>query len=681
MLSMAVFLFAGLLFARLFSTTASATPSPQSIGSGVTILTHNDLYGNSSARDESVLVLSDGLSYDSACAACKSLGEMLWTPSQADFLPYLAHTGRDGQYWTANDCANLTSSPIPGATGHCDKQQRLPAICTNSAPYSTSIKQDNSTYWQVRLQSGETTWTTGFRDKVSFRFQGIRYAAQPERFTHSSPYEAANDTSALAFHSECVQAPNVGSEDCLFLNIWTPHLPFNTSDNNDNTTLRPVMMNIHGGAFTGGTGNDPSFDGGALASRGDVVVVNINYRLTTLGFLALNDGSINGNYGIGDQVTALDWIHANIRTFGGDPNRITILGQSAGAASVRALMASPKAIGKFAAAIPQSNLAGYAYATTYSEYYNISTEYVVAAKPILNATGCLNATSAVDCLRRIDPFVLANLSTVARYVVQDGTYITSDRLQLTGTGPTANVPLMLGFMRDDGASFITYPKSVTNTSAVLEGGGFTSQQLTPSTLDLYPTPSGPNVTTNIYNASAALTTDSEFRCLDIATAYSGALHNTFPSVYVYEFNRSYDGYDPNPPVCSAPPTSAFPNGDPSQEYFKCHSGELSYVFGTHAYMGRPDRDGLDTPMSQYALDTWASFARTYDPNPDPAFLAARGFTNTTLAVKQAGNFAKLDPENRTLRVFQWPSYTAGLEVFSSKEKCDALGLSLDYYEQ
>ncbi|WVF70060.1 hypothetical protein IAT40_004847 [Kwoniella sp. CBS 6097] len=678
MLSMAVVLFAGLLFTRLFSTTAYAIPSPQAIDSGVTILTHNDLYGNVSARDESILVLNDGLSYDAAGAACKSLGEALWTPSQADFLPYLAQSGRGGQYWTANGCAHLTSSQIPETTAQCDKQQYLPALCTNSAPYSTQEKQDNSTYWQVKIQTGEATWTTGFRDKVSFRFQGIRYAAQPQRFTHSTPYEAKNDTSALAFQSECVQAPNVGTEDCLFLNIWTPILPLDSSKNT--TTLKPVMMNIHGGAFTAGTGNDPTFDGGALASRGDVVVVNINYRLTTLGFLALEDGSTNGNYGIGDQVTALDWLHANIRAFGGDPDRITILGQSAGAASVRALLGSPKAIGKFAAAIPQSNLAGYAYASTYSEYYNISTEYEVAAKPILNATGCLNASSQVDCLRQVDPFILANLSTVARYIVQDGTYIVTDQLEVTGAGPTANVSVMLGFLRDDGAPSVVYPKTATNTSAVLAGAGFPSQLLSPSILDLYPTPSGPNITTNIYNASAAFTTDSEWRCLEIAGAYSSALHNVFPSVYVYEFNRTYDGYDPNPPVCSAPPSAAFPHGDPSAEYFKCHSGELLYVFGTDAYTGHPDRDGLDTPMSQFVVDTWASFARTHDPNPDPAFLSARGFANTTQAVNQAGKFPKLDPGNPRLRVFQWPSYQAELEIFSSKEKCNSLGLPLTYYE-
>ncbi|WRT65285.1 uncharacterized protein IL334_002228 [Kwoniella shivajii] len=444
-------------------------------------------------------------------------------------------------------------------------------------------------------------------------------------------------------------------------------------------SLKPVMMQIHGGAFTGGTGNDPSLDGGALASRGDVVVVDINYRLTTLGFLALQDGITNGNFGLGDQVTALNWIQKYIKHFGGDPNRVTIFGQSAGAGSVRALMASPQATGKFAAAIPQSNLAGLAYAATYSEYYDIATEYQVAARPILNATGCLGAASEVNCLRGIDPFVLANLSIVARFLVQDGVYIATNRLQLTGKGSTANVPVMLGFMRDDGASFITYPKTATNVTSVLGPSGFNTQ-LTPSTLALYPVPNGQNATTNVYNASAALATDGEFRCLDLATAYSGALHKTFPAIYVYEFNRSYNGYDPNPPVCQAPVEAGFPGGNPAREYFKCHSGELNYVFGTLSYLGLPDRDGYDIPMSQFVLDTWASFARTFNPNPDLQFLAARGFTNTTSIAQASGYWSMVDPEEPRLRVMQYPGYETDFYVFSNDQRCNALGLPLDYYE-
>jgi carboxylesterase type B len=445
------------------------------------------------------------------------------------------------------------------------------------------------------------------------------------------------------------------------------------------------MFQIHGGAFTGGQGSDPGLDGTGLASRGDVVVVTINYRLSTLGFLALNDGITNGNYGLGDQVTALDWVREYISSFGGDKDKITIFGQSAGAGSVRALLTSPKASGKFASAIMQSNLAGSAYASTYSDYYNISTEYSVAAQPILNATGCLNNNSRMDCLRGIDPFILVNMSTVARFVVQDGEYITEPRLQYTGNS-TANVPVMIGFMRDDGASFITYPHSpsINNVSTELANSGFTTQQLSDSTLNLYPVmpPSSifPNATTNLYNASSQVATDSEFRCLDLATAYSASIHDTFPNLYVYEFNRSYNGYDPNPPVCSAPPSSTFPLGDPNLEYFKCHSGELAYVFGNIAYNGGMDRDGLDTPFSQYVLDSWTAFARNGDPNPDSGFLQARGFVNSSEIYTRTGSWDKVTGGNVGVRLLQWEGGDRETYILGSKERCDAVGYSLDFFE-
>jgi carboxylesterase type B len=508
-------------------------------------------------------------------------------------------------------------------------------------------------------------------------------------------YEAANDTTALSFGSQCVQAGNVGSEDCLFLNIWSPYLP---KDGATSASLKPVMFLIHGGAFTGGTGSDSTFDGGGLASRGDVVLITINYRLTTLGFLALDDGVTNGNFGLADQITALDWVREHIRDFGGDPDRITIFGQSAGAASVRALMGSPKAIGKFAAAIPQSNLAGSNYAITYSQYYNLSTELSVAAEPILNATGCLNATSQVGCLRQVNAYALANLTTVARYLVVDGTYIVSDGLEVTGkssgsgSGYVANVPVMMGFMRDDGAAFIGYPKPNDTLGTFLPTQGF---QLGNATLDAFSVPSGPNSpnspnsTLDVFNASSLIATDSEFRCLDLATAYSAVNHGTIESIYFYQFNRSYQtpGYDPNAPVCDAPVEPGYPHGNPEGEYFKCHSGELYYTFGTISYQGLPPRDENDIPMAQMTLDRWAAFARNHDPNPDMDFLAARGFTNTTAEVARSGKWNKVgkndqgeDTAGETLRVLQWPSFESTFEFHSSHEQCAALGFPLDYYD-
>jgi carboxylesterase type B len=252
-----------------------------------------------------------------------------------------------------------------------------------------------------------------FRDRVSFRFLGIRYASQPQRFKYSAVYQGKNDSiSALSYGSPCVQLGVNGSEDCLFLNIWTPFLP--ADGKVSKSELKPVMFNIHGGNFSAGSGSDSSYDGGNLASRGDVVVVTINYRLTTLGFFALDDGVTNGNFGFADQIIALEWVQANIRDFGGDPDKITIMGQSAGAAAVRALLASPKSIGKFVAAIPQSNPGGSNIASADSVYYTIPEEVSISGTPILTATGCINATSHLDCLRAYDAQALVELSTVAK---------------------------------------------------------------------------------------------------------------------------------------------------------------------------------------------------------------------------------------------------------------------------
>jgi carboxylesterase type B len=206
------------------------------------------------------------------------------------------------------------------------------------------------------------------------------------------------------------------------------------------------MFWIHGGAFTSGTANDPIFDGGNIASRGDVVMVAINYRLSTLGFLALDDGVTRGNYGFSDQINALDWVRNNIEDFGGDPDRITIFGQSAGAASVRAMLASPKSIGKFTGAIPQSNLGGGGYGTTYSLWLSTADVMKIAVNSILNTTNCSTAVSQLDCLQHVSAASLVT-GIVARYLVVDGTYLTSSSLILNGTGANlSNIHLMQGLI-------------------------------------------------------------------------------------------------------------------------------------------------------------------------------------------------------------------------------------------
>jgi len=298
------------------------------------------------------------------------------------------------------------------------------------------------------------------------------------------------------------------------------------------------MFWIHGGAFTSGTGADSTMDGGSLASRGDVVLVTINYRLSTLGFLSLNDGVITGNYGLADQIVALEWVQQNIAAFGGDPDRVTIFGQSAGAASVRALLASPKAARKFAAAIPMSNLAGADYATTYSLYYTPEEEVSVVGNSIVSSVQCANVTDVHACLRAVPAQTLVTLPSIARFLVVDGDILTSSGLQVTGKGTTAHVPTMWGHMRFDGAAFIGYPQAGQSLLSALQPviGSMSADAINSG---MFPVPSGPNSTLNIFNVTARVATDVEFRCLDQATAVSAVKHNVFPQTFFYSVYRSY----------------------------------------------------------------------------------------------------------------------------------------------
>ncbi len=515
--------------------------------------------------------------YEDAVSGCQALGGQLWSPelkpasiqANLDYLVYQKKAEASSQFWVAPQ-GGRNDSQIIDVLGHvtlASSSQQFPALCTQSAPYSNATSADTSERWQVRVGANNET-LTGFRDRLSFRFLGVRYAPQPRRFTYPVAYTGSGaTTSATRFGSQCVQGANSGSEDCLFLNVFTPYLP--ASPDAKKEDLKPVMFWIHGGAFTGGMGSDPIFDGGSLASRGDVVIVTINYRLTTLGFLALADGVTNGNFGLADQIVALDWVRTHIRAFGGDPDRITIFGQSAGVGSVRAMMASPQAVGKFAAAIPLSNLGGINYGSTYSRYYTVAQAVDRTATAILRATNCTHATSQVDCLRAVPAATLASLSTVARFLVVDGTYLTTAELPLS-SGPRLPFQLMMGTMRDDGAPFITYPNT-TDEAAYLSAAGFA----VPPPL-VFPVPHiGPNQTLDLYNMSSRLATDGIFRCVDQATVYAGLRSGRFGAVYYYEFDRSYQtGGWPGTDVCNAPITADRPHGDPDKPYFKCHSGEL-----------------------------------------------------------------------------------------------------------
>ncbi|USP79412.1 uncharacterized protein yc1106_06686 [Curvularia clavata] len=183
---------------------ALAAPNPRTLGSDLTILTHNDLYA-------ATLVLGAWQPHDKAQTTCEQLSEDLWEPDNSTdfgFLMYLkySHTSeKPGLYW------------IGGR-----------ALCSQSAVLSFPEKDDTSEKWQVAVNAG-TASILGSRDKLSFRFRGIKYAAEPQRFTYSKYKEPDGNISALTYGSGCINT-YCGTtldcrEDCLFLNIWTPTLP------------------------------------------------------------------------------------------------------------------------------------------------------------------------------------------------------------------------------------------------------------------------------------------------------------------------------------------------------------------------------------------------------------------------------------------------------------------------
>jgi para-nitrobenzyl esterase len=219
-------------------------------------------------------------------------------------------------------------------------------------------------WWLMLVGSAIAFQNGGLRGTVTddvASFKGIRYAAAPVGELRWQPPRPAApitvETDATQYGNDCMQtrlpwdqSKSQMSEDCLFLNVWTP---------TKRSQLLPVMVWIHGGGYVTGSAATPVNDGTALARRG-VVVVSFNYRLGRFGFfahpaLSKEAGAAPiGNYALMDHVAALQWVRDNIRTFGGDPNNVTIFGESAGGASVNYLMIMPSARGLFHKAIVES---------------------------------------------------------------------------------------------------------------------------------------------------------------------------------------------------------------------------------------------------------------------------------------------------------------------------------------
>jgi len=250
------------------------------------------------------------------------------------------------------------------------------------------------------------------------------------------------------------EASEPQSEDCLFLNVWTPRLPGSSGETEGRRAAKPVLVFIHGGGFTSGSGSVFLYRGGNLVRNGDAVVVTINYRLGALGFLghralADRDGLV-GSWGIHDQVAALSWVQQNIAAFGGDPSNVTIFGESAGGFSVAALLGVPAARGLFARAVVQS---GGAHVHSVQEAERAADRLAAvlgvavcdreSLQPI-PASELVAATEEIG-RRRPDPGMIP----LPFLPVIDGAFLPRHPLEAVASGSAAGVDLMIGTNRDE----------------------------------------------------------------------------------------------------------------------------------------------------------------------------------------------------------------------------------------
>ena len=689
----------------------AGVPNIKSLGA-VTVLSDNDLagqsptccivktklnnQGNLTTQTAGALLLPSS-TYSEAAQKCASLNEKLLSPSSSDFadglnnsLSYQAYLNAGNkplEYWISsspkgNQCSAITTN---GTIIKKPCKNSAPVLCTNSGPLLNANESDTRRDLRIAVKSESQTFI-GFRDFYTWQFRGIRFASQPERFTFSTLYKGSGTVEATKYGPGCLQAPDSRwpevSEDCLFLNVWTPYLPSSAAPKK----LKAVMFWIYGGGNVGGTGTDPEKEGANLASRGDVVVVTFNYRVGTLGFLAFDDGVHTGNYALSDMLTALRWVKKNIKNFGGDPDRVTIWGESAGAVNVRILLAVPQAEkeGLFHGAILQSGTGEAIGLESKAAQWEVpSVLYSNVTKKVIAESGCADAASAIDCLRSYDPIKWATEAgrTQAYFTSRDNKLIFTRALPLAG--PTAhhhNIPIMLGTNRDEWGYQLATPTTNFLGNLQLISGAVQRDvtHLINSSISPEKSPSWPSLTTAekqaaVFNATNQVVTGIYFKCLTSAFQYSASKNRVFTATYGFEFNRTYSPArwsGAARPICGRDVSSP-----DKEEYYKCHGGEVPYTFGNILNQGWPDRDGTDTPFAKLTVDYWSAFARTGTPKPENGYLEARQYTDSKDKMADAGTWSG---DGKDIMRLQWTGI--GQKSIDDNEICGEMGLGKEFYE-
>ncbi len=427
-------------------------------------------------------------------------------------------------------------------------------------------------------------------------FKGIPFAQPPVGELRWRPPQAPHPwpgvREAVAFGPCAIQSTIPGdvgeligiathetSEDCLYLNVWTPAA---------DSAKRPVLVWIHGGGNTVGAGSQPRVNGEHLARTGDVVVVTVNYRLGALGFLFAPELGAPGNQALLDQAAALRWVRAEIGAFGGDPGNVTVFGQSAGGFDIVQLMAMPGAQGCFDKAVPMSGSL---------------TRPASAESAHATAAALADTFGGWDTLRTVPAAaILARQSELqgARWApTLDGTVIAEDAAEVLRRGEyTQHMPLMIGHTRDESTLFTLFDRSLAELSRdrLVELVREPFADRAEEAVACYEQDrAAAGLGTEPFDIWAAISTDRMFRLPAIRTAECHLTHT--PNVWMYRFDR--------------------PSPAHGGRLGACHSLDIPFVWGTYRLpdMQRFCGSGEATErLSVRVMASYLSFARHGDPN-------------------------------------------------------------------
>ncbi|XP_069137687.1 crystal protein-like [Argopecten irradians] len=460
-------------------------------------------------------------------------------------------------------------------------------------------------------------WVRGLVTPEAIAFLGIPYASPPERWQHSQPPPRwvgvwdATQPRPMCLQAECgsddvpgVCLPQM-SEDCLYLNIYVPQ------------DARPggnksVMVFIHGGGFDSYTAGAEIYNGERFVNKSDVILVTFNYRLGALGFLVTgsDSGTARGNYGIRDQRLALEWVKNNIRNFGGDPEQVTLFGQSAGATSVAIHLTSGNAEHLFKRAIIQS--------APFSIPFKTYEQALAQGKSFSEALGC--SQQDLGCMKQKTALEIIDAqkkTTTSGTILQrfmpwmphlDGNEVPMDIQAAFARGVFVRKPVMIGTAADEGTSYI-----YKTFQAPLSRGAFSAMLL------LLKPKVAMNLFLRYYPRSVAdareefsqLATDLVFTCPARKIARDLERRNT-TWLYVFDYPWKFLNSSRFVPYCRDK---------------ACHAAEIPFLFQT-VHRGGFQLSMEDQQIADELLIYWSNFAKFENPNGDPT---AETVQNRTLS--------------------------------------------------